>query len=64
VPSQDGLEATATAVAAMVNRLRASWRSGEPLERTAGPWCQHCPVLGDCVDGRSAVDLLAMTATG
>jgi hypothetical protein len=57
VPGRSDLDATAGAVAGVIDRLRASW-GGDALERRAGPWCSWCPLLESCAEGRAAADLL------
>ena len=56
VPTEPVVQATADAVAAMIDRIRSAWEDGgEPLERTAGPWCRYCPLLEGCSEGSAAV---------
>lgn len=58
-PSQAEVQAVADDVAAMVSELRGSWDTGDPLPRSAGPWCRYCPVLEDCEEGQAVEALLS-----
>lgn len=59
VPSRTMIDDTARRAARAVDALRTSWEEGSELERTAGPWCRWCPLLDECSEGRSTVDLLS-----
>lgn len=54
-PDMAGMTAVAAEVAAMVNRIRVALDTESDLETRAGPWCEYCPLLNDCSDGRAAV---------
>jgi hypothetical protein len=58
VPTRAGVEDTVGRVAAMISNLRSSWRTGEGLERVAGPWCRWCPILDECAEGQAATAIL------
>jgi hypothetical protein len=58
VPSRAAVTDVAERVAAVVNDLRGSWETGEPLPRVAGPWCRWCPLLDECTEGQAAKALL------
>lgn len=55
---RDDLERTEHQIAAMVTELRSAMARGGELARTGGPHCRWCPLLDDCGEGRSAIDLL------
>lgn len=59
VPSRALLDDTAFRAARAIDALREGWRTGEDLERLAGPWCRWCPLLDECPEGRATVDLLS-----
>ena len=42
----------------MVTEVRGAWISGDDLERRAGPWCQYCPLLEECVEGQASQRIL------
>ena len=54
VPTRDGAEATAAAVADLVSSLRAAFAAGGDLDRIAGAWCRYCPLLESCDEGLAA----------
>ena len=58
IPTRAGVIETAGRVAAVVEAIRESWETGDPLGRSAGPWCRWCPLLDECDEGRSATALL------
>ncbi|MDH3306499.1 MAG: PD-(D/E)XK nuclease family protein [Acidimicrobiia bacterium] len=55
LPTEADVGATAARVAEMVTSLRSAWERQEDVDRTAGPWCRHCPILDDCSEGRAAI---------
>lgn len=57
-PTADEVSATAAAVAEMVGVLREAGRTGQDLDRTAGPHCRWCPLLEDCAEGLAARGIL------
>ncbi len=57
-PTADDVSVTAAAVAKMVGVLREAGRTGQDLDRTAGPHCRWCPVLEDCAEGLAARGIL------
>ena len=57
-PTQEELDAIEQDVGDMVADLRSAMASGTELQRTAGPYCRWCPLLDDCTEGGSAVNLL------
>jgi hypothetical protein len=63
-PDVERARSTARDLAEMIDALRAAIRSGEDLERTAGPHCRWCPLLGECAEGASAVAVLAGPGAG
>jgi hypothetical protein len=58
VPSSGDVQQVAETVGELVDTIRASWATGADLPRVGGPWCQYCPILPDCDEGRSAGALL------
>lgn len=58
-PSRERARQTARSVASMVEALRTAFRTGEDLERVAGPHCRWCPLLDECVEGRAAIEVLS-----
>lgn len=58
VPSSEDLARVAGEVGALVDAVRSAWSSGDPLPRTAGPWCRYCPLLEQCSEGQAAGALL------
>ncbi len=56
-PTIDGLTQVARQVAHLVDEIRTSLGSGDPLPRVAGPYCASCPVLSECAEGAAAVEL-------
>jgi hypothetical protein len=59
VPARSDIDETARRAADAVDALRASWRDGNDLERVGGPWCRWCPLLDECPEGRSTMELLS-----
>ena len=57
-PTGSDVERVEGAVADMINVLRSAIREQGELPRTAGPDCRWCPLLEDCGEGRSAMELL------
>jgi hypothetical protein len=57
VPSRAGVQEVANRAAAAVDALRQSW-DGAGAARIAGPWCRWCPLLDECDEGRSAMDVI------
>ncbi|MEA2011260.1 MAG: PD-(D/E)XK nuclease family protein [Actinomycetota bacterium] len=57
-PTIEQAEATAGEIGSMVNTLRAAFRSGDDVERRAGPHCRWCPLLEGCSEGTAAVEIL------
>lgn len=57
-PTEDSVRATLADVGSMIEALRSAMATETDLERRAGPYCQWCPLLDDCSEGRSAVALL------
>jgi hypothetical protein len=58
VPSTSDAVETAQAIASAVSTLRQAWSSGSGVERRAGPWCRYCPLLEECPEGSSALEIL------
>jgi RecB family exonuclease len=58
-PSEESIQATAGAIGNLVDTVRTIFSSGESGERRAGPWCRWCPILTDCTEGRSAIEVYA-----
>lgn len=57
-PTEATVEKVAGEIAEMVADLRTAWHEGGSLERRAGPWCRHCPVLDECSEGQAVGMLL------
>ncbi|MEZ5175796.1 MAG: PD-(D/E)XK nuclease family protein [Acidimicrobiia bacterium] len=57
-PSAQSINDTDAQVAAMARTLQEALRDGTDLDRYGGPHCRWCPLLEDCTEGGSAVDLL------
>lgn len=57
-PTWDTVEATMAEVAQMVSSLRKAWAQETDAERWAGPWCEWCPILADCIEGQAMSRLL------
>lgn len=47
----------AARVAAVVTAIRTAWSESTDHARLAGPWCQYCPVVGDCDEGSAVMAL-------
>jgi len=45
-------------VVAMIGELRGAIETGVDLHRTAGPYCRWCPLLDDCTEGSTAMQIL------
>ncbi|MGH8872013.1 MAG: RecB family exonuclease [Acidimicrobiia bacterium] len=58
VPSSGDVARVAAEIGDLIDTIRTSWASGGDLRRRGGPWCQYCPLLEDCEEGRSAGALL------
>lgn len=58
VPTPQRAEITAAEIASMINALRVAFRSGDDIERRAGPHCRWCPLLERCSEGTAAVEIL------
>ena len=58
VPSSEDAGRVAAEVGGLVDVLRNAWATGADLPRTGGPWCQYCPLLDDCAEGKSVGALL------
>ena len=58
VPTHNDIDLVESAVADMINILRSAIREHRELPRTAGPDCRWCPLLDDCDEGSSAMELL------
>jgi len=58
VPTQASVDRTTQEVSDMITALRRAMDSGSDLNRLAGPYCSWCPLLDDCEEGASALDLL------
>lgn len=56
-PTLEGLQEVGEIVTDIVGELRRFERTGEALERTAGPHCRWCPAVNECPEGRTAVSL-------
>jgi predicted RecB family nuclease len=57
-PTTEDVASTAAAVEEMVRVLREARRTGQDLDRTAGPHCRWCPLLEDCAEGLAARGIL------
>ena len=58
VPSRSDVERVMGEIAQLVDEVRKAWSANSDLERRGGPWCQYCPILSDCPEGRSTRALL------
>lgn len=52
------VDAVEQEIGTMVAELRTALSSGRDLSRTAGPHCRWCPVLDQCSEGSTALQLL------
>lgn len=57
-PDTTSLAATEAEVREMVTAIRAAVEAMTELERRGGPHCRWCPLLDDCSEGSTAVELL------
>ncbi len=57
-PTEASVLATQIDVGAMIEALRKAMATGTDLERKAGPYCAWCPLLDDCDEGRTAIEIL------
>lgn len=57
-PSEPDVVALLKDVESMVSDLRQAWQTQSDLERRAGPWCQYCPLLDDCDEGKASQRIL------
>jgi hypothetical protein len=57
-PTESDLAEIAAEVAGMVDDLRRAWAIGADLARQGGPWCEYCPILDDCPEGRATMTML------
>ncbi len=58
VPTKEGVTETEDRVATMIEEFREAIRTRSELPRTAGPYCGWCPLLDDCVEGSTALEVL------
>jgi hypothetical protein len=59
VPTDESVAATEEQVADMISALRTAMAALSELARTAGPYCHWCPLLEDCTEGSTALEILA-----
>jgi hypothetical protein len=58
VPRPAAMQSVLEVVGEIVTSFRTTWASeGTSIERVGGPWCRFCPLLEDCVEGRSAMEI-------
>ena len=57
-PTSERVETAAGEIASMIGTLRAAFLSGEDIERRAGPHCRWCPLLDECSEGTTALEIL------
>lgn len=57
-PTRESVLATQAEVGEMIETLRQAMATGADLQRRAGPYCAWCPLLDDCEEGRTAVEIL------
>lgn len=58
VPTEADMQSVLEVVGEMVTAFRTAWASeGAKIERVGGPWCRFCPLLEECVEGRSAMEI-------
>lgn len=58
-PTMADLQLVANRLGALVNEIRSVWEGESLPQKVAGPWCQYCPVLGDCAEGQATSTMLA-----
>jgi hypothetical protein len=58
LPTEETVADTSARVAEMVTVLRDAVARRSDLPRTAGPYCSWCPVLPDCREGTTALEIL------
>ena len=57
-PTNDDAAVTEAQVADMITALRIAMAKRSEMPRTAGPHCRWCPLLEDCREGASALNIL------
>jgi len=57
-PTDTEVDRVRDEVVSMIGELRAAIETGVDLQRTAGPHCRWCPLLDDCVEGSTAMQIL------
>jgi len=63
-PTAADLQRVADDVGRLANEVRSARAGGDGLGTRAGPWCRHCPILGDCPEGEAAEALLSWGRRG
>lgn len=63
-PTAADLQRVADDVGRLANEVRSARAGGDRLGARAGPWCRHCPILGDCPEGEAAEALLSWGRRG
>lgn len=58
VPTEETVADTSARVAEMITDLRDAMARRSDMPRTAGPYCRWCPVLPDCPEGTTALEIL------
>ena len=58
VPTVEGVVNTESRVAEMITNLRGAMATQGELPRTAGPYCRWCPLLTECTEGATALEIL------
>jgi hypothetical protein len=58
VPTEETVVVTESCVADMIADLRTAMAAQAELSRTAGPHCRWCPLLEDCTEGATALEIL------
>jgi hypothetical protein len=59
VPTEETVAGTESCVADMITQLRVAMAAQAELSRSAGPHCSWCPLLEDCSEGATALEILA-----
>jgi hypothetical protein len=57
-PTDESVIQTQQGVADMIESLRGAIQNRTELARTAGPYCRWCPLVDDCDEGATAMELL------
>lgn len=58
-PTEDDIVKVRDEVVVMIGELRNAIKAGVDLQRAAGPHCRWCPLLADCAEGTTALQILS-----